>query len=105
MPNPTATRTVRRGRIFPEIQWSPEKIAQWKAELEATHKRCKVVFDRLKPELIETHYNWYIAVDPESGDYAIDRDIEIATQIAHQKHPNSKLHVFRINDTGVCGTI
>jgi hypothetical protein len=27
-----STRTVRRGRIFPEIQWSEEKKAQWQAE-------------------------------------------------------------------------
>ncbi|HBE16174.1 MAG TPA: hypothetical protein DEG17_23380 [Cyanobacteria bacterium UBA11149] len=102
---PTSTRTVRRGRIFPEIQWSPEKIAQWKAQQEAIHQRCKLVFDRLKPELIETHYNWYIAIDPETGDYAIDRDIEVATQMSRQKHPEGIPFLFRINQSGVCGTI
>ncbi len=99
------TRTVRRGRIFPEIQWSEEKKVQWKAEQEAFHKRCKVVFDRVQPALIKTHYNWYIAVEPDSGEYFLDRDIELATQMARHKHPNAIPFLFRINETGACGTI
>ncbi|NER37579.1 MAG: hypothetical protein F6J93_27050 [Oscillatoria sp. SIO1A7] len=98
-------RAVRRKRVFPEIQWSPEKKAQWQAEREAIYQRCKVTFDSLQPELIKTHYNWFIAVEPESGEYFIDRNQLTAAHIAHEKHPNAKLHVFRINETGVCGTI
>lgn len=99
------TRIVRRGRLFPEIQWTEERKAQWRAENEAIHQRCKVVFDRVQPELIKTHYNWYLAVEPESGDYFIDQDDVVVAKMAHQKHPNCKPFVFRINETGVCGTI
>ena len=35
------TRTVRRGRIFPEIQWTEEQKAQKRAEREAFYQRCK----------------------------------------------------------------
>ena len=66
-------RTVRRGRLFPEIQWSEERKAQWRAERATFRKRCKVIFDRLKPELIKTHYNWYMAVEPESGEHFIEQ--------------------------------
>jgi hypothetical protein len=99
------TRTVRRGRVFPEIQWSEEKKAQWQAEREAFYQRCKPIFDRLKPELMKTHYNWYMAVEPDSGEYFIDKDDMLVANIAHEKYPKVKLHVFRINETGVCGTI
>ncbi|MBD2778027.1 hypothetical protein [Iningainema tapete] len=99
------TRTARRGRIFPEIQWTPENIAQRKAEKEAFHQRCKVIFDQVQPELIKTHYNWYMAVEPDSGDYFIDQNVEVATQLARQKHPNVIPFVFRINETGTSGTI
>ena len=99
------TRTVRRGRIFPEIQWSEEKKAQRKAQQQAFYQRCKVIFDRVQPELILTHYNWYVAVEPDSGDYFIDQDVEVATQMARQKHPNFIPFVFRINETGTSGTI
>ncbi len=64
------TRQVRRGRIFPKIQWSEEKKAQWKAERAERRQRCEVIFNRLQPELIKTHYNWYMAIEPESGDYS-----------------------------------
>ncbi|MFB8790241.1 MAG: hypothetical protein U7123_15650 [Potamolinea sp.] len=99
------TRIVRRGRLFPEIQWTEAQKAQWREENAATYQRCKVVFDRVQPELMKTHYNWYLAVEPESGDYFIDQDELVVAKMVHQKHPNSKPHVFRINETGVSGTI
>ena len=81
MTNVQPNRTVRRGRLFPEIEWSAEKKAQWRAEREAFIKRCKPIFDRLKPELIKTHYNWYMAVEPDSGEYFIDKDDMVATKM------------------------
>jgi len=99
------TRVVRRGRLFPEIQWSPEKTAQWKAEQEAFRKRCQEIFSRSQPELIKTHYNWYMAVEPDSGDYFIDKDEIVAMQMLRHQHPHSPFYLFRINETGVSGTI
>jgi len=98
-------RRVSRGRIFPEIQWTQEQLAQWKAERQAFRQRCQVIFDRVKPALMQTHYNWYIAVEPHSGNYFIDSDAFVVAQKAHEKYPSARLHVFRINETGVCGTI
>ncbi len=101
-----ATRTVRRGRIFPEIQWTEEQKALRRAEDEKFHQRCQVIFDRVKLHYIETHYNWYMIVEPDSGDYFIDGDEEVAMRMARQKHPGTiPLFLFRINDTGVSGTI
>ena len=100
-----SSRTVRRVRIFPEIQWTEEQKFQWRAEKAEFRQRCQVIFERLKPDLIKTHYNWYIAIEPDSGDYFINQDEFLVAQIAHQKYPDAKLYVFRINETGVCGTI
>ncbi|BDA66307.1 hypothetical protein RIVM261_051410 [Rivularia sp. IAM M-261] len=99
------TRTLRRGRIFPEIQWTPEQHAQWEAERKEFKERCLPIFNKVKSEMMETHYNWYVAVEPDSGDYFVDRDIEVASQKCREKHPHKKHHAFRINETGVCGTI
>jgi len=104
-PNRTVNRTVRWGRLFPEIQWSEEKKAQWRAERAAFRKRCKVIFDRLKPDLIDTHYNWYMAVEPDSEEYFIDKDDMAAAKMCRQKHPNAIPYLFRINNTGACGSI
>ncbi|MBD2301907.1 hypothetical protein H6G80_29825 [Nostoc sp. FACHB-87] len=100
-----STRTLRRGRIFPQIQWTEEQKSQWNAEREAFKQRCKFIFDQLQPELIRTHYNWYVAIEPESGDYFIDQDVLVVAKIAHEKYPSARLHVFRINETGMCGRI
>jgi hypothetical protein len=98
-------RTARRGRIFPEIQWTEEQKAKREAEREAFYQRCKPIFDSVQPELIKTHYNWYITVEPNSGDYFIDKDEMTAINMSRQKHPNAPVFIFRINETGVAGTI
>ncbi len=100
------TRIVHRGRIFPEIQWTEEQKAKRRAEPSDFHQRSQVIFDRVKPEYIQTHYNWYIVVEPESGNYFIARNEEVAMQMARIKHPGTvPLFLFRINETGVSGTI
>ena len=96
---------VRRGRIFPEIQWTEEKKAQWRSQHEAVRQRCRPVFDRLQPELMATHYNWYLAVEPETLEYVIDRDERIAVNKVRDKYPGVIPFVFRINETGACGSI
>ncbi|GJD15705.1 hypothetical protein RIVM261_006610 [Rivularia sp. IAM M-261] len=101
VPKPRA----RRGRLFPERTLSSEELAKRKAEREVFHKRCRAIFERVRPELIEKHYGWYIAVEPDSGDYFIDKDIEIASQEARQKHPNSVHCAFCLNETGATGRI
>ena len=71
---------------------------------EEFYLRCKPIFDRVKQKLINTHYNWYIAIEPDSEEYFLAQDDLVVAQIGHQKYPNAKLHVFCINDTGVCRT-
>ncbi|BAZ47422.1 hypothetical protein NIES4103_00230 [Nostoc sp. NIES-4103] len=100
-----STSTIRRGRIFPEIQWTEEQKVQWKAEREAFKKRCQAIFTQVQPQFIKTHYNWYMAVEPESGEYFINEDALVVAHQAHEKYPNARLHVFQINETGVCGRI
>ncbi len=99
------THNVRRGRLFPEIQWSAKEIAKSKAENEAIYQHCKVIFERVKPKLIQNHYNWFMAIEPKSGEYIIDQDEQVATQGLRYKHPDAIPVLFKINDTGACGTI
>jgi hypothetical protein len=46
-----------------------------------------------------------MAVEPESGEYFINEDALAFAQMAHEKYLHVRLHVFRINETGVCGRI
>jgi hypothetical protein len=105
MTHSTPERVVRRGRIFPEIQWSEEEKARHRARRKAFYQRCWAIFEQLKPDLIDKYYGWYIALEPDSGDYFIDPDKEVASRKASEKYPNAIHHIFGINETGVSGRI
>lgn len=105
MTQSSSQKIVRRGRIFPEIQWTPERMAQYKAEKEASFQRCKAIFEQAKPDLIKDHYGWYMAIEPISGDYFIDADKDNARQKARKKYPDLRTLMFCLNETGACGTI
>lgn len=105
MTESTAKPRKRRGRIFPERTLSPEELARHKAEDEAFYQRCRAIFDRVRPELMNEHYGWYIAIEPNSGDYFIDAENMQAHQKALEKYPNTDHCVFCMNETGTTGTI
>jgi hypothetical protein len=104
----TNTKSVRRrqpGRIFPEFTIPPEELAKREAEKNARGEKARVVFNRVRPELINTHYNWFMVIEPNSGDYFIDVDESGAEKKAREKYPTGWLVTFRINETGDCGRI
>ncbi|MEA5575455.1 hypothetical protein [Anabaena sp. UHCC 0451] len=101
----TSQQPRRRGRIFPELTLSPEELAKRKAEDELFYQRCWAIFEQLRPELIKEHDGWYIAIEPDSGDYFVDQDKETASKKAREKHPNVIHFLFGINETGVTGRI
>ncbi|MCL1468408.1 hypothetical protein [Argonema galeatum] len=98
-------RPIRRGRIFPEYTIPPEELARSEAERKARYQRTRPVFERWRDELIADHYNWFMIIEPNSGDYFIDPDENLAVEKARQKYPSDWLVTFRINDTGACGMI
>ncbi|MFB8796805.1 MAG: hypothetical protein U7126_21870 [Microcoleus sp.] len=101
LPKPIA----RQGRVFPDHQLDPVEKARRQAENEAFGQRCRAIFERVAGEIIPQHYDWYIVIEPDSGDYAIDPDDKIASQKIHTKHPHAKCLITRLNETGCCGKI
>jgi hypothetical protein len=98
-------RTPRQGRVFPDIQLSPEEKARLKAEDQAFAERCRVIFAQVKPELMKDHYDWFIVIEPDSGDYFIDPDENVARANAGEKHPQKMRFIMRLNESGTCGRI
>ncbi len=98
-------RTPRRGRVFPERRLSPEEIARRKVEGKEFVKRCRLVFDRVQPELMKDHYDWFIIIEPNSGDYVIDADEIVAKQKACEKFGDAVRLLMRLNERGTCGRI
>lgn len=105
MTQSTPKQPARRGRIFPERTLSPEELARRKAEDEVFFQRCSAIFERVRPELIKKHYGWYIAIEPDSGNYFIDAENMQAHKKALEKYPNADHCVFCVNETGTTGTI
>ncbi|MGQ4646572.1 hypothetical protein [Lyngbya aestuarii] len=101
----TNHHSPRRGRLFPEQDPSPEEKAKLKAAQELLHKQGKLIFEKVRPQLIDEHYNWFIIIEPDSGDYFIDQNQITALKRTREKYPDKLFAAFRLNETGVCGRI
>lgn len=101
----SSNQTSHLGRVFPDRQFSSEERAKRKAESHAFAERCRAIFYRVKPELIDDHYDWFMVIEPDSGDYFIDPDKAIAKQKAREKHPDAMFLIKRLNESGCCGKI
>ncbi|MEM7578874.1 MAG: hypothetical protein AAF316_03310 [Cyanobacteria bacterium P01_A01_bin.80] len=98
----------RRTRIKPHSQEVRADKSLRKEQRDDLGMRCRAVFERLRPTLIETHYNWHIAIDPDTEQYLIDPSLKGITQKirdAYGETSEVKLTIFRLNDTGTCGSI
>ncbi len=80
-------------------------MAKHEAEKNARSQRYREIFAQVSPYLINEHYNWFIVIEPNSGDYFVDVDEEIAVQKARQKYPTGMIGIMRLNETGTCGKI
>lgn len=98
-------RPHRQGRIFPEFTTPPEELARRKAERDTRYNKAKIFFDQVCPQLIDNHYDWFIIIEPNSGDYFIDTLEQAAEAKACQKYPSGWLVTFRLNQTGTCSRI
>ena len=104
----TLSSQNRRTRIKPssqEVNVDKNRSFEQRSEL---GMRCRAVFERLRPTLIETHYNWHIAIDPDTEQYLIDPSLKGVTQKIRDVYGETsevKLTIFRLNDTGTCGSI
>ncbi|MBD2180254.1 hypothetical protein H6S82_16850 [Planktothrix sp. FACHB-1355] len=100
-------RQARRGRIFPEYTVPPEEIARRRAERTELGLRCRAVFERIRPELMEKYYNWLIAIEPNTGEYVLDRKLEGLIQKIKERYGDAdiKMTAFRLNEEGYCGRI
>jgi hypothetical protein len=106
MTQKTHRRVPALRSVFPDrLPLSQEEIAKRKAEQDARYQLYRAVFERVRPELIENHYNWFVVIEPNSGDYFIDADEQLAIQKARQRYPSGRLGILRLNETGSCGRI
>ncbi len=65
-----------QGRILSDSIISPQELALRKTRRDELGRRCREIFEQIRPELIEKYYNWFIAIEANSGDYLIDPTLE-----------------------------
>jgi hypothetical protein len=58
--------------------------------------RARVIYDSLLNELAGNYPSWYVAIEPDSGDYLINADKDLAQQSARQKHPGRLICTFQL---------
>jgi hypothetical protein len=100
-------RQVRRGRILRENTIPPEELARRKAERTQLGLRCRAIFERLRPQLIDEYYNYFIAIEPDSEEYLIAPTFTWLIKKIREIYgaQDIKMTAFRINETGTCGMI
>ncbi len=86
-------------------QLSQEEEARQKVKEDELAKKSQAIFEKIRPSLIQDHYDWFIIIEPESGDYFIDPEESIVIQKMREKHPHTWAMILRINETGACGRI
>lgn len=102
----TSTHHQRRTRIRPPNAISTAERHIDPLQREILAHQCRVLFDRLSPQLTMSHYNWHIAINPETEKYLIAPTLTEITQQIKDIYPDPasvKLTIFRLNETGACG--
>jgi hypothetical protein len=98
----------RRTRILPPKPIVDREKNHRTEQGDTLATRCRPIFDRLRPTLIEAHYNWHIAIDPDTEEYLLDPTLDGITKKIREVYGNTgevKLTIFRLNDTGTCGRL
>lgn len=101
----TKKSSTRRSRIFAKSPISPEQLQQRRIEAEELDQRCSQYFDKIYARLGKTHYNWYVAIEIDSGYYLLDSDWESLIRRVNIYCPKGKLMMYGLNETQTCGQI
>ncbi|MBW4623901.1 MAG: hypothetical protein KME17_31620 [Cyanosarcina radialis HA8281-LM2] len=106
MSQKTHRRVPIGSRLFPDRpRLSQAEIAQRQAEDREFSELCRQIFHQVYPKLLPQYHNWFIHIEPASGDYFIDSDEEVSFQKARSQHPTARIMAMRLNETGTCGRI
>ena len=71
----TRTKVSLGNSLFPERpRLSSEEITKRQTEQEIFTQRCREIFRQVYPELVQKYHDWFIYIEPNSGEYFIDSD-------------------------------
>jgi len=59
-------------------------------------EKAKDIYERIKPQLLPQYKGWMIAIEPESGDFAVGKTITEARIELQKRHPGKVFFFMRI---------
>ncbi len=59
-------------------------------------EKAKAIYEQLKPQLLPHYKGWFIAIDPETGDYELGKTTMEARQKLQERHPNKVFYLMRV---------
>jgi hypothetical protein len=61
------------------------------------YERAERIYeDRLRGDLEKTHLDFFVAIEPDSGDFFLGRTLSEAAAAAHGAHPERRCGVLRV---------
>lgn len=64
-------------------------------------KRSRLILDALRPKLIQNYSGWYIAIEPDSGDYFMDASKAVAQHKARHKYPERMICTLQLIEKNI----
>ncbi len=58
--------------------------------------RARLIYNNLCSDLSNNHQEWYVAIEPESGEYFINANKKVAQREARIKHPTRLICTFQL---------
>ena len=60
-------------------------------------RRAELVYEqKLKADLEKTHLNYFVAIEPESGEYFLGHTLSEAAAGARRAYPDRRAHIMRV---------
>lgn len=59
-------------------------------------EKGRAIYERLKDQLLHQYKGWFIAIDPETGDYALGKTPVEADQALRSKRPGKVFYMMRV---------
>lgn len=94
-------------RLSSKRNLSQEELIKRKTANQEIIELARPIFEQIRPQLIEKHYNWFVAIDPDSGNYLIDPTLQgISEKVINNYTPQGiSSALFCLNESGSCGKI
>lgn len=84
---------------------SVESLNQHKLHQKQRLEKTAQILQKIKPRLLSAYFNWYIAIEPETGVYFLDPDYTGIFFRSKIYFPKSKLSIYQLNQSSYLGKI